>query len=56
LKKSQISKEYLWLLGKGSRGNHVAIAGDSAGGGLAIATSISLRDAGEPVWFLRFPL
>ena len=29
------------------RGHEVIVAGDSAGGGLAIATSIALRDAGE---------
>ncbi len=39
---------YRWLLGTGLTGRNISIAGDSAGGGLSIATSISLRDAGEP--------
>ena len=37
---------YHWLLDTGLTGENIAIAGDSAGGGLSIATSISLRDAG----------
>lgn len=39
---------YRWLLDTGLTSENIAIAGDSAGGGLSIATSISLRDAGEP--------
>jgi len=39
---------YRWLLDTGLTSGDIAIAGDSAGGGLSIATSISLRDAGEP--------
>jgi acetyl esterase/lipase len=39
---------YQWLLDTGLTGGDISIAGDSAGGGLSIATSISLRDAGEP--------
>jgi acetyl esterase/lipase len=39
---------YRWLLDTGLTGKNIAIAGDSAGGGLSIATSISLRDAGDP--------
>ena len=39
---------YRWLLDTGLAGENISIAGDSAGGGLSIATSISLRDAGEP--------
>jgi len=39
---------YRWLLDTGFTGAKIAIAGDSAGGGLSIATSVSLRDAGEP--------
>jgi monoterpene epsilon-lactone hydrolase len=38
---------YRWLLDTGLKGKNIAIVGDSAGGGLSIATSISLRDAGE---------
>jgi len=39
---------YRWLLDNGFTGSKIAIAGDSAGGGLSIATAISLRDAGGP--------
>lgn len=39
---------YRWLLDTGFTAENIAIAGDSAGGGLSLATAISLRDAGEP--------
>ena len=39
---------YRWLLDTGLAGGNICLSGDSAGGGLSIATSISLRDAGEP--------
>ncbi|XPS82808.1 acetyl-hydrolase [Desulfosarcina variabilis str. Montpellier] len=40
---------YHWLLGNGLSGKNIAIAGDSAGGGLTLATAISIRDAGDPL-------
>ncbi|MBC7247575.1 MAG: alpha/beta hydrolase [Actinobacteria bacterium] len=40
---------YRWLLSQGYDPGNIAIAGDSAGGGLAAATLVSLRDAGEPL-------
>lgn len=40
---------YRWLVSQGYAPQHLAIGGDSAGGGLTIATAISLRDAGEPL-------
>jgi len=40
---------YRWLLDQGIDPSQIIIAGDSAGGGLALATMISLRDAGEPL-------
>lgn len=40
---------YRWLLAQGISPGNIAIAGDSAGGGLAIATLLALRDAGEPL-------
>jgi epsilon-lactone hydrolase len=40
---------YRWLLKQGVRPESIAVAGDSAGGGLAIATLVALRDAGEPL-------
>ncbi len=41
---------YRWLIGGGgSRPDQVIIAGDSAGGGLVLATLVALRDAGDPL-------
>ena len=40
---------YGWLLENGFSGGNIALAGDSAGGGLSIAASIALRDAGDPL-------
>jgi acetyl esterase/lipase len=40
---------YRWLLEGGTAPEHVAIAGDSAGGGLTIATLVSARDQGIPL-------
>jgi acetyl esterase/lipase len=39
---------YRWLLSTGVDPGRVVIAGESAGGGLAVATLVALRDAGEP--------
>jgi epsilon-lactone hydrolase len=38
---------YLWLIKNGVDPGNIIIGGDSAGGGLTLATLISLRDAGE---------
>jgi epsilon-lactone hydrolase len=40
---------YRWLLARGVKPEHVVIAGDSAGGGLAVATLLALRDRGLPM-------
>ena len=40
---------YRWLLENGYSPQNIAVSGDSAGGGLTIATLVSLRDAGEPM-------
>ena len=40
---------YRWLLRDGANPNHTVIAGDSAGGGLTVATLVALRDAGDPL-------
>lgn len=37
---------YRWLLAQGISAKRIAISGDSAGGGLALATLLALRDAG----------
>ena len=36
---------YRWLLEQGASPEHIVIAGDSAGGGLTVATLVALRDA-----------
>ena len=38
---------YRWLLDQGVAPQEIVIGGDSAGGGLAMATLVALRDAGE---------
>lgn len=40
---------YRWLIAAGFAPGRLAIAGDSAGGGLCIATLLALRDAGVPL-------
>jgi phosphinothricin tripeptide acetyl hydrolase len=40
---------YRWLLARGIAAGRIAIAGDSAGGGLTVATLLALRDAGAPL-------
>ena len=40
---------YRWLLAEGVSPARMAIAGDSAGGGLTLAAAISLREAGDPL-------
>ena len=40
---------YRWLLSRGMDPEKVIIAGESAGGGLTVATLVTLRDAGEPL-------
>jgi monoterpene epsilon-lactone hydrolase len=38
---------YRWLLAQGTPAREIVFAGDSAGGGLALAALVALRDAGE---------
>jgi acetyl esterase/lipase len=40
---------YRWLLAHGADPAKVVLGGDSAGGGLAAATLVALRDAGDPL-------
>jgi salicylate hydroxylase len=37
---------YRWLLAQGYRASEILISGESAGGGLAVSTTMSLRDSG----------
>lgn len=43
------TKAYRWLLAQGFAPGRIAIAGDSAGGGLTMATLLNLRDQGIPL-------
>ena len=47
---------YRWLLSTGTDPNKVVIAGDSAGGGLTLATLVALRDAGDPLPAAGIPI
>jgi acetyl esterase/lipase len=40
---------YRQLLAEGTPANEIVVSGDSAGGGLALALLLTLRDAGEPL-------
>lgn len=40
---------YQWLLEMGCKGSQIILAGDSAGGGLALALCLYLKDKGEPL-------
>jgi acetyl esterase/lipase len=41
------TKAYRWLLKQGVPSEKIVVAGDSAGGGLTVATLVALRDAGD---------
>ena len=47
---------YRWLIKNGERPENIIIGGDSAGGGLTMATLIALRDAGAPLPLAGFCL
>lgn len=47
---------YLWLLKQGIAPARIALAGDSAGGGLTFATLFALRDHGDPLPACAAPL
>jgi epsilon-lactone hydrolase len=42
-------RAYRWLLEDGADPRHIAVMGDSAGGGLTLATLLKLRDDGVPL-------
>jgi acetyl esterase/lipase len=47
---------YRWLLSQGYRPEHIAISGDSAGGGLTLATLLSIKQNGLPQPAAAVPL
>lgn len=47
---------YRWLLEQGIEPRHIAISGDSAGGGLTLATAVKLRDEGVALPAALVPL
>lgn len=50
-------KSYRWLLGEqGIEPRHIALVGDSAGGGLAITQLLKIRDAGLPLPAASIPI
>jgi monoterpene epsilon-lactone hydrolase len=40
---------YRWMLASGLKSSRIAVAGDSAGGGLTVATLVAIRDAKLPI-------
>ena len=47
---------YEWLLDAGFEPDRIVVAGDSAGGGLTLATLLALRDRGRPLPALGVPI
>lgn len=47
---------YRWLLSQGYKPEHIAISGDSAGGGLTLATLLSIKENGLPQPAAAVPL
>jgi len=45
----QVFEAYKWLIGQGVEPSNVVVSGDSAGGGLAVALLVKLRDNGIPL-------
>lgn len=50
------TKAYRWLLAQGLDPHRIIISGDSAGGGLTVATLVALRDSGEPMPAAAVPI
>ena len=53
---NDMAKAYRWLLDQGIAPKHIALTGDSAGGGLAITTLLRAREQGLPMPAATMPL
>jgi monoterpene epsilon-lactone hydrolase len=53
---NDMAKAYRWLLDQGITPNHIALTGDSAGGGLAITTILRAREQGLKLPAATMPL
>lgn len=53
---NDLSHVYQWLLNQGIKSEHIAIAGDSCGGSLAITILLLLRELGLPLPAAAMPL
>jgi len=53
---NDMARSYKWLLDQGIRPNHVAVIGDSAGGGLAVTMILRAREQGLPPPAATMPL
>jgi len=47
---------YRWMLAQGFKPSRIAVAGDSAGGGLTVAALVAFRDAGLPMPAAGIPI
>jgi len=53
---NDMARSYKWLLDQGIRPDHVALIGDSAGGGLAVTTIVRAREQSLPLPAATMPL
>ncbi len=53
---NDMATAYRWLLDQGIKPQHIALTGDSAGGGLAITTILRARELGLPLPAATMPL
>ncbi len=53
---NDMAKSYKWLLDQGIKPGHIALTGDSAGGGLAVTTLLRVREQGLPLPAATMPI
>jgi epsilon-lactone hydrolase len=53
---NDMTKAYKWLLDQGIKPQHIALTGDSAGGGLAVTTLLRAREQGLPLPAATLPI